>query len=412
MQTNRNSLPSYCDPNALLPTVQETIVLFQEPPYLFQDFVGKAISFLDSDMVRETGFECDIKRALPCKWKCADEALFGVDLCLYAYTGHYPFDKGSLGGCFNASSLPAAVHHSQANLDFGGTHVGYRPQHPTDRFGNVPRPLLDDQHPSADCGYLMNILVPFKEVYDDACKNILLLAPNNQEVLVSVPNEYLQPIWSSHHIKLLVNLEHLTDGLIPYEVDKPYTHKIAGRTLFKVAPPFLDSLSEAKTAMFRSAEMGPIGDELVADCFHIFDSDAELVDGVPSHRFLPYMKFILSSKLAPYPLKAAVTHANIEHNRLVDAVRTERCRPYAFACFTGVFIDIYDDKIDSYVNLFQPIGVAIKAAGRAREVEFTAGEIRQVFKDLKPAEPVLPLKGVLGYPYPAHVLESFTYPSR
>ena len=126
-------------PDSLLPSVQETIILFQEPPYLFQDFVGKAISFLQSDFVQKMGFTYDPKTALPCKWKCADESVFGVDLCLYAYTGHYPFDKGSLGGLFNAR-LPARRGGAplQVNIDFGGSHVGYRP----DDGGGTLRPHL------------------------------------------------------------------------------------------------------------------------------------------------------------------------------------------------------------------------------------------------------------------------------
>ncbi len=408
-QTNRNWLPGYCDPQSLLPSVQETFVLFQEPPYLVQDFIGKAISFLQSDFIKKTGFVYDPKAALPCKWKCADESVFGVDLCLYAYTGHYPFDKGSLGGLFNANSVPAAVHHSKCNIDFGGAHVGYIPNDREGKFGYISRPLRENKT-SADCGYLMKITDPFKEVYDDACKNIHLFSPDSHQVLISIPNEFIQPSWSSHHIKLLVDIETLTAGLVPYDVDEPYTHKIAGRSLFTVTPQFLEGLPKGKVGKFTTTEMTAIGDELVAEYFHIFDSDAELESEVPQHRFLPYMKYILSSRLAPFPLKAAVTHANIEHNRLVDTVRHESFRPYSFASFSGVFIDTFDPESDAYVNLFQPVGVSIKAAGTAREVEFSAAEVHHIFDRLKPAKPILPLSGVLGYPRPKHVLENFRYP--
>ncbi|MFH1808621.1 MAG: hypothetical protein ABIJ09_07745, partial [Pseudomonadota bacterium] len=398
----------YCDPNSLLPSVQETIVLFQEPPYLFQDFVGKAIAFLKSSLVRDTGFIYDPKIALPCKWKCADESVFGVDLCLYAYTGHYPFDKGGLGGCFNSMTLPAAVHHSRTNIDFGGAHVGYCATVP-EKFGCIVRPMRE-REPSADCGYLMGIMAPFKEVYDDACKSIFLFSPDGWQVLISIPNEYLQPSWSSHHIKLLVDIENLASGPVPYDVNKPFTHKIAGRSLFSASPRFLEALPEGKAGVFTSRDKTPIGGELTAEYFHIFDSRAELDGGVPTQRFLPYMKYILSSKLAPYPLKAAVTHANIEHNRLVDAVRAEGFRDDAFASFSGVFIDIYDPDVNAYVNLFQPVGVSIKAAGRTREVEFTSNEIHQIFDRLVPDKPVLDLAEVLGFARPVHVLERFRFP--
>lgn len=408
-QTTRNWLPVYCHPESLLPTVQETITLFSHPPYLFQDFVGQALAFLRSDVARKMGFAYDPATALPCKWKCADESVFGVDLILHAYTGHYPFDKGRIGGCFNEGSLGAAVHHSTTNIDFGGSHVGYLPGEGHGRFGQIVRPLREGQAESTDCGYLMAVLAPFKLIYDDACANIVLFAPEPGLPLVSIPNEFLQPSWSRQPVKLLVDVERLTRGTVPYDVSKPHTHKLAGRTLFYVAPDFLDGLAEEKRAQFSSPEWTPIGRELVAELFNIYDDAAELVQGVPSQRLLPYIKYILSSKVAPYPLKAAVTNANIEHNTLVDSIRAEALRSCSFASFSGVFIDLYDHALGAYVNLFQPVGAAIKPAGRTREIELAPAELHEIFAALAPVEPVLPLRGVLGYERPAHLLERFTY---
>jgi hypothetical protein len=407
-QTTRNWLPVYCDPRSLLPTVQETIILFSEPPYLFQDFVGKAITFLKSEAVQKMGFVFNPKTALPCKWKCSDEAVFGVDLCLYAYTGHYPFDKGKIGGCFNEESLGAAVHHSRTNIDFGGSHVGYWPGEGGGTFGYIARPLHEAEI-STDCGHLMALMAPFKQVYDDACRNILFFSPEEGRVVVSVPNEFLAPNWSSQNIKLIVDVERLTAGPVPYDVDKPYTHKLAGRSFFYAHPDFLAALPPETAAQFRTRERVPIGQELTADTFSIFDTAAELVDGSPTLRLLPYMKYVLSSKLAPYPLKAAVTNTNIEYSKLTDSVRAEQFRPHAFASFTGVFIDMYDAELSSYVNLFQPIGISIKPAGRSREVEIPPAEVHHIFDRLEPADPVLPLEGVLGYAHPRHVLEKFTF---
>lgn len=407
-QTNRNWLPAYCDPRSFLPAVQETIILFSEPPYLLQDFVGKAISFLRSEMVRKMGFVFDPRTALPCKWKCSDEAVFGVDLCLYAFTGHYPFDKGKIGGCFNQGSMGAAVHHCGTNIDLGGSHVGYSPGPDGGTFGHIARPLHEEER-STDCGHLMGLIAPFKQVYDDACRNILLFCPAGDQVLVTIPNEFLQPSWSSHKIKLLVDVEGLTLGSVPYDVNKPHTHKLAGRSLFHVHPEFMEAVPPEVAAGFRTQERLPIGQELTADFFSIFDSDAELRDGVPTERLLPYMKYILSSKLAPYPLKAAVTNTNIEYNNLTDSVRTEAFRPYAFASFTGVFIDMYDAELGSYVNLFQPIGISIKPSGCSREVEIPPAEVHQIFDRIEAADPVLPLEGVLGFERPERVLEKFTF---
>ena len=406
--TNRSWLPVYCDPRSFLPTVQETIILFAEPPYLFQDFVGKAITFLRSEMVRKMGFAFDPRTALPCKWKCSDEAVFGVDLCLYAYTGHYPFDKGKVGGCFNQASMRSAVHNCRTNIDFGGSHVGYAPGPAGGTFGAITRPLHGEKS-STDCSHLMATIAPFKQVYDDARRNILLFSPEPDRVLISIPNEFVRPSWSSHRIKLLVDLERLTRGNVPCDVKKAYTHRRAGRSLFDVHPEFMEAVPPAEAARFRTLERQPIERELTADYFNIFDSETELCDGVPTQRLLPYMKYILSSKLAPYPLKAAVTNSNIEYNNLADSVRAEEFRPHAFASFTGVFIDMFDAALDCYVNLFQPIGISIKPSGRSREVEIPPAEVHQIFDQLVPAAPVLPLRGVLGYDRPQQVLEKFTF---
>lgn len=408
-QTTRPWLPVYCHPESLLPAVQETITLFSQPPFLFQDFVGKAIAFLRSETARKMGFEYDAATALPCKWKCADEAVFGVDLILHAYTGHYPFDKGRIGGCFNEGSLGAAVHHSTTNIDFGGSHVGYQPGAGVGTFGQIVRPLREGRAHSTDCGYLMAVIAPFKQAYDDACTNIVLFAAEPPQTLISIPNEFLQPSWSRHPVKLLIDVQRLTRGVVPYNVSKPHTHKLAGRTLFFVAPDFLDTLTEAQRAHFASPEWTPIGDELVAEYFNIYDANAEVVQGVPTQRLLPYVKYILSSKVAPYPLKAAVTNANIEHNSLVDAIRADEHRGCSFASFSGVFLDIYDAELGAYVNLFQPVGAAIKPAGRTREYEIAPAELHHLFARLAPVDPLLPLKGVLGYERPAYLLERFTY---
>ena len=48
-RTNRHWLPAYLDPDALLPKIPETQALFSRRPFLVQDFVGKAISFLRSE---------------------------------------------------------------------------------------------------------------------------------------------------------------------------------------------------------------------------------------------------------------------------------------------------------------------------------------------------------------------------
>ncbi len=406
--SNREWLPPYCEPHSFLPGVQETVVLFSRPPYLFHDFVARAATFMRSDTVARTGFRFDPKTALPCKWKCSDESLFGVDLSLYAYSGFYPFDKGMIGGRFNEGAIGAAVHHSPINIDFGGSHVGYVPGPDGGSFGTIQRPLHDLES-STDCGYLMGLIRSFQQIYEDACKNILLFRPEGDQVMVSIPNEFLAPTWSSHSIKLLVDLERMTWGVVPYDVKKSYTHKVAARSLFYVNPQYLDDLPAEAVDRFSTPSRVPIGEELTADTFNIFDAATPLKDGSPTQRLLPYMKYILSSKVAPFPLKAAVTNTNLEYNVLTDSVRTEAWRPYSFASFTGVFIDVYDPQLDTYVNLFQPVGITIKPAGRVRELEFGPEEIHHIFDRLEPTDPVLPLKGVLGYDSAQHVVDSFTY---
>ncbi len=403
--SNRHWLPAYCDPSAFLPEVQEIAMVFRERPFLFRDFVGKAMRFLDSQEARSMGFVHDRARTLPCKWKCSDESVFGVDLCLYAYTGQYPFDKGRIGGRFNESAVAAAVHHAPINVDFGGAHVGYETSPAGGRFGRIPRPLHGHSM-STDCGALMGLVQPFQNLYDEACKSILVFCPPGTRGIVSIPNEFIQPSWSTHRIKLLVDLEALTVGVVPYDAELGYTHKVVGRSLFRLHPRFMETMSKHGLG----TQPVPIGRELTAEYFNIFDTAAEIgSDGVPKERVLPYMKHILSGRDAPAALKIAVISTNLEHNSLTDCVRAEPYRPYSFACFTGVFLDVYDDDLQAYVNLFQPLGLNIKPAGRTRDIELAPAEIRAIFDKLEPAEPRLPIDQVMGHQRPTRPLEDFVF---
>lgn len=407
--SNRNWLPTYCDPSAFLPEVQEIQMVFRDPPFLFRDFVGKAMRFLDSPEARAMGFVHDPSRTLPCKWKCSDESVFGVDLCLYAYTGQYPFDKGKIGGRFNESAVAAAVHHAPINVDFGGAHVGYTPGPGGGSFGRIPRPLHAHAM-STDCGALMGLVSPFRSLYDESCDSILVYCPSGTRGLVSIPNEFIQPSWSTHSIKLLVDLEAITVGLVPYDPGQPHTHQVAGRSLFRLHPRFVDALPAETAKRLMGPNPTPIGRELTATYFNIFDTTAAIGhDGVPKERVLPYMKHIVSGRDAPAALKVAVVSTNLEHNSLTDCLRTEQYRPYSFACFTGVFIDVYDDEMGAYVNMFQPLGLNIKPAGRIRDVELAPTEIRALLDRMELAKPALSLDSVMGHARPKTALESFTF---
>lgn len=394
LRTNRNWLPAYCAPETLLPKVQETRTLFSMPPFAFPDFVGRAIAFLQSKEVKSTGFRFHPDQALPCKWRCPDESLFGTDLALYAQTGHYPFNKGKLGGGFNEQALPAAVQHGPINIDFGGGHVGYMPGKNGGSFGKIWRP--QNSAPTSNCGYLTSLTAGFRAVYNDAIKNIFVYQSPGGRVFVDVPNEYVQPNWSSLPVKLLVDTDTFTNGEVDYEPSAPQTRFPIGRTLFHLSDTFLDGLANGERERLITPEPTPIGRRLSSKFFNIFDIDAEVDShGLPKQRLLPYMKYILAASHAPPLLKAAIINTNIEHNRLTDMTRAEVYSPNAFASFSGVFIDLYDEESGRYGVLYQPLAIAIKAAGQQREVEFLPEEIHARFNKLKPAKPVIPMEDVL-----------------
>jgi len=393
-RTNRLWLPDYCSPDGLLPKVQETRSLFANRPYAFPDFVGRAFAFLQSKEVRTMGFEFDSAKALPCKWKCPDESLFGADLALYAQTGHYPFNKGKLGGGFNEKALGAAVHHGPINIDFGGGHVGYMPGKKGGTFGQVWRP--QNNAPSANCGYLTSLTVGFMSVYDDAINNIFVYQPPGDHVFIDVPNEYTQPSWSSMPIKLLVDTDTLTNGEVDYVPSSAQTHCPIGRTLFYLSDAFLEGLTADERVRLMTPEPSPVGRSLTPRFFNIFNIDAELDSyGLPRQRLLPYMKYIIAARHAPPLLKAAIINTNIEHNRLTDTTRTEAYRNYAFASFSGVYIDLYDETSGRYGVLYQPLAIAIKPAGRKREIELLPEEIHERFAKIKPAVPAIPMEDVM-----------------
>lgn len=407
-KSTRTWLPAYCAPDAYLPRIQETRALFSHPPYLFSDFVGRALGFLQSEQAGKMGFTYDPANTLPCKWRCADESVFGVDLALFAFTGQYPFDKGQIGGRFNEGALGAAVHHGLTNVDFGGGHVGYSPGPRGGHFGQIFRPLCGET--STDCGYLCSVVAPFKQVYDDACENILVFKPEGDRLLLSIPNEYIQPGWSSSSVKLIIDTDRLTDGDVPYQRDRPYTHTPIGRTLFFLKEGLLETLPEEEARRFQTPTPRPFGRRLTHPFFNIFDADAPLdEDGLPRQRLNLYMKYIVSAQNCPSTLKAAIVNTNLEYNTLTDAVRSPAYLPYSFASFTGVFIDLYHEPLQSYLNLFQPLGLSIKPAGSKAMVELLPEEIHELIDQQRPAVPVRPLEQVMGYAAPDDVRTLFTF---
>ena len=86
--------------------------------------------------------------------------------------------------------------------------------------------------------------------------------------------------------------------------------------------------------------------------------------------------------------------------------RDRRHRPQDF---TGIFIDMFNEKVSNYLNLYQPLGVSIKPAGSTRLVELLTEEIHDIFDKIPPAESVMPLGNVMGFEPPSDAVESFTF---
>jgi hypothetical protein len=227
--------------------------------------------------------------------------------------------------------------------------------------------------------------------------------------LVSVPNEYVQPSWSSGRVKLLVDLDTLTDGEVEYSQGQAHTHTQIGRSLVYLHRRFLDGLDEEGARACCSQRPSPIGELLTHHYFNVWDEEANLRAGLPERRIKLYMKFIIAARHSPAPLAAAVVNTAIEHNRLTDAVRTDEYRPYDFVSVSGVFIDVYSPAVKSYVNLFQPMGMIIKPRGLIREREFSPEEIHHIFQAMPMATPEIPLESVFDHDRPDAVLEQFTF---
>ena len=408
MKTNRHWFPHYCNPDNYLPQIHKSKELFRRPPLYFPDFVGKALGFLQSETAAKMGFQYDPRKLLPCKWKCADESLFQTDITLYAYTGFYPFDKGAIGGFLNVGSLGAAVNHGQINLDVGGSHVGYRPGAQGGSFGYVWRPQQECM--STDCGYLMSLVMPFDSVYKEAMDSILLFSPDGERVILSIPNEFIQPNWSTHPVKLLIDLETVAAEPVEDDPKKPYTHTPINRSLFYVQPDFLKDMNTDKIRIRSAAAPTPIGHHLQAGHFGIFDERVELDEnGLPRERLLLYMNEIVSALDAPSILKACIINTSLEHTRLIDAVRSPGFKPYSFASFSGVFIDLYDETTNSYYNLFQPLGLSLKPKGTRYQVDVIQDEIYDHFKTVKSVSPKVDLAGTGLGVGGERLVERFTY---
>jgi len=196
---------------------------------------------------------------------------------------------------------------------------------------------------------------------------------------------------------------------VAYRKELLYTHTQMGRSLFFLHQKLIDSLIANATGSLFTSEPKRIGRRLTHEFFNMWDSEAETQDGRPVQRLLPYMKFILAAQNSPAQLKAAVVNTALEHNRLTDAVRNDDYRKYDFVSFSGVFIDHYSEETRSYVNLYQPMGMAIKPRGRTREVEFLPAQIHEILERMPLAEPRMPLEGVFGAERPQSVLDGFTF---
>jgi len=401
-------LPSYCQPDFFLPKIPETKVLFKQRPFLFQDFIAKTMSFLQSEKFYKMGFNFNTNSILPCKWHCVDESVFGVDLYLFAYTGQYPFDKGAIGGMFNENSLGAAVHHSGINVDFGGSHVGYMPGKEGGHFGTIWRPLCQDY--STNCGYLMHLLEPFKKVYKDACQGILLYKSNDDIVRISIPNEFLHPSYSNNHIKLLVNLDSLVTTEVECEYNRQDNYTQVGRSVFYLNPNFLDELSYEKVQEFSTSLLTPIGSALTSAYFNIFDSTVQLdKTGQPEQKVLLYMKYILAAQHSPAALKAAIVNTYLNQNKLINIIGQEQFLLYNFISFTGIFIDLYNDDLQNYVNLFQPMSLIIKPRGQIRKIEMCGEELFHILKQQPSAPFIVPFEDVFNIERCKTSLNKFTY---
>ncbi len=431
MSVNTNDwVPTHARPTAFLPATVAPETVFEPPPFEVSEFVRRALGMLASDRwIRAAGKEFDRTRLLPCKWKCADESLFSVDLVLHACTGQFPFDKGKLGGRFNPESLPAAFHHGPYHLDLGGSHVGVVEDGTGHlEVGYVTRPLQGTR--STDCGWLMQVLAPFKRVHDQACESILL-ARTDDTLRLTVPNEYLHPGWSTSPVKLLLNLDALgahraetssgdrtrrrqeplnssrTSTAGPHATAGP----VAGCTTFAIPPDFVERLSNRQRLRLEAGEVVPVGQGLRPHDFHLYSTETVTDrDGLPVDRLLLYVKEIVAGGRAPYPLTGALINACIEYNALTDALRQDAFRPYGAASFTGVFIDRYDEALGTYVNFFAPVAFSLKIPGAREIIELNAAELRNELLEVRPADPARPLTAVLGYDPTRAIPPRFDFP--
>ncbi len=408
MRSNRRWMPDYCQPERFVPTIPGAEEVFRHPPYAFTDFVARALAYLLGDEARQHGFDLEERRVLPCHWKCPDEALFQADLALYGYTGAFPLGKGRPGGFFNDQAVATAVQRGGINLDFGGSHVGYVPGDGGGEVGQIWRPQERAYTPS--CSHLTSVIAPFTEVYQDACENIRIYSPGDDVLLVSIPNEYVQPHWSTQRIKLLVDLETLTSEEVAHKASPNLAQPPVARSLFYLSPTFLAGLDDETVRRLTSPSPTPIGALLTPEQFTIFDEQAALRrDGLPVRRLLLYMREIVAATDSPPLLRAAIINTCLEHNHLSDTLRRAAFQPHAFASFTGVFIVLFDKEAGAHRTLFQPLALTLKPAGRVGQVEYNHIDLRKRLDAATPVQPKVDLGSSLGAEDADRLVSLFTF---
>ena len=395
---NRTDIPPYLATQDYLWNGMCSEELINTKVFLFSDFAARALNYLKSPGIKAKGFNYDATSSLPCTWKCSDESVFGIDLIVYGLTAKFPFNKGLIGGKYNAGSVGAAVHHGFGNVDFGGSHVGYVKDRPDDNFGYIWREAHNDY--SSDCGYLMGVLKPFKKRYDELNK-LISFNKEDENIFVSFPFYMLESSKQDSSIKMILRDELfndnnyvITDGMIKRMVSK--------QVISRMDPETLNKLSSGLKISGKKV--------LKPEFFEIFDINAKLdEESNVQEGILAYMKYILSSSVLSYSVKAALINTGLEQALLRKTVSLEQYRYISFASFAGLIIDVYDPTVKNFINLYMPLELSLKAKGYTDVTVVEPAQLQEQILAQSPVEMQNKIAENTGICGTAEVLDDFSF---
>lgn len=142
---------------------------------------------------------------LPAIWQCSDESQ-SIKKALFGYVYNCPtFNLGRVGALLDPNRLATAAHHGKDLVILGGSHIGAEE---ASGFGYIQR-VSGQRVPC--CGMLGRVLDEYLRVYRRATQLVKIFREDGF-YKIEIPYKYLFEKPADDQVRMVLQLNHLTDG--------------------------------------------------------------------------------------------------------------------------------------------------------------------------------------------------------